>query len=143
MSTALDDLYDTFELLGDDWEERYRHLIDLGRQLPPLSDTEQVPANKVEGCMSQVWMVIGPDPAAPDRLTFRAVSDAHIVNGLIAVLRALYDGRPASEVLALDIDAAFARLGLDEHLSPNRRNGFAAMVGRIRQTAQQMTEDQA
>ena len=126
---ALQELVETFDLLGD-WEERYRYLIELGRKLPPMPDDEHSEDNKVRGCMSQVWLAgeVGNDA----RLHLRGDSDAHIVKGLIALILALTDGRTAREVLDTDIKAAFAQLGLESHLSMNRRNGFYAMVERIR-----------
>ncbi len=130
--TALQDLVDTFEML-DDWEERYRYLIELGRKLPAMPDAEHTEDHKVRGCMSQVWLAGEVD--AEQRLHLRGDSDAHIVKGLIALILALTDGRTAREVLDTDIKAAFAQLGLESHLSMNRRNGFYAMVERIRQMA--------
>ena len=129
---ALQELIDTFDLLGD-WEERYRYLIELGRKLPVMPDAEHSEANKVRGCMSQVWLAGEVD--ADSRLHLRGDSDAHIVKGLIALILALTDGRSAQQVLDTDIKAAFAQLGLESHLSMNRRNGFYAMVERIRQMA--------
>lgn len=129
---ALQDLVDTFEMLGD-WEERYRYLIELGRKLPDMPEAEHDEAHKVRGCMSQVWLA--GDVDAEQRLHLRGDSDAHIVKGLIALILALTDGRTAREVLDTDIKAAFAQLGLESHLSMNRRNGFYAMVERIRQMA--------
>ncbi len=129
----LDDVIETFELL-DDWEDRYRALIELGRDLPPLPEEARIEANKVRGCTSQVWMIA--EDEAEGRLGFLADSDAHIVKGLIGVLLAAYSHRRPEEILDTDIRATFARLGLDEHLSPNRRSGFFAMVERIRQEAQ-------
>lgn len=129
---ALQDLVETFELLGD-WEERYRYLIELGRKLPPMPEAEHDEAHKVRGCMSQVWLAGEAD--ADTRLHLRGDSDAHIVKGLIALILALTDGRTAREVLDTDIKAAFALLGLESHLSMNRRNGFYAMVERIRTMA--------
>lgn len=125
-----------FELL-DEWEDRYRYLIELGQELEPLSPDERTPATKVRGCASQVWLVSIVDGAGAGSpaLRFRGDSDAHIVKGLIAVLFALYSGRGAKDILATDANAVFTRLGLDEHLSPQRSNGFAAMVNRIRQDA--------
>lgn len=137
MSTSTDDplqdLLETFDLL-EDWEERYRHLIELGRALPPMPEAEHSEANKVRGCMSQVWMA-GGVAGNPPRLDLRGDSDAHIVKGLIALLFKLTNGRTPSEVLATDIGSAFEKLGLESHLSMNRRNGFYAMVERIRQMA--------
>ncbi len=131
-NAALQELVDTFDMLGD-WEERYRYLIELGRKLPPMPEAEHSEANKVRGCMSQVWLAGEVDDGA--RLHLRGDSDAHIVKGLIALILALTDGRTAREVLDTDIKAAFAQLGLESHLSMNRRNGFYAMVERIRQMA--------
>lgn len=129
----LTQLYDDFEFLTD-WEDRYRHLIELGRKLPALSEAEHVDANKVQGCMSQVWFVA--DMGEGGRYRFRADSDAHVVKGLIAVLLLAYSNKTAAEIAQVDIEATFKRLGLDQHLSPNRRNGFFAMAERIKALAQ-------
>lgn len=132
MSTeSFDDIAATFEFL-DDWEERYRHLIEMGRAMPAMDPALQVPATKVDGCASQVWIM---PRIAGDRFDFEGDSDALIVRGLIAVLHALYSGRSLSEVQTVDAQAALARLGLDEHLSAQRSNGVRAMIGRIRQLA--------
>lgn len=130
----IDELAETFELLGD-WEERYRYLIDLGRKLPPMPEGEKTEGRKVRGCMSQVWLAEELDPGPPARLHFHGDSDAHIVKGLIALLFSLVSGRTPQEILALDIGSAFTRLGLETHITMNRRNGFYAMVERIRQMA--------
>lgn len=130
----IDDLADTFELLGD-WEERYRYLIELGRKLPPLPEAEHDEPHKVRGCMSQVWLAHTREAGPPVRLAFRGDSDAHIVKGLIALLLGLTSGRTPQEILAMDVASVFTRLGLEEHISMNRRNGFYAMVERIRQMA--------
>jgi cysteine desulfuration protein SufE len=130
----MDDLatiVETFALL-DDWEERYRYLIDLGRALPPFPEAERREERLVPGCMSRVWMVSQPAPGTPPRLEFLADSDAHLVKGLIAVLLAAYSGKTPAEIAGLDIDALFRKLGLAEHLSANRRNGFFSMVERIK-----------
>ncbi|MFO1186977.1 MAG: SufE family protein [Alphaproteobacteria bacterium] len=131
---SFDDIAADFALLGD-WEERYRHLIELGRALAPLSPEEHNDGRKVRGCASQVWLVTergeGRDPA----LAFRGDSDAHIVRGLIALLVALYSGRQASEILKIDAKRALARLDLESHLSAQRANGLQAMVARIREEA--------
>lgn len=131
-----EELVENFALF-DDWEERYKYLIDLGRDMPPLSDAEKTEANRVYGCTSTVWLVIEPvrDDAGRLLVTFRGESDAHIVNGLIAVLRIIYGRRPVEEAAALDVAEIFAQLGLESHLSPNRRSGFFAMVDRIKNTA--------
>lgn len=131
-SEAFEEIAETFELL-DDWEDRYRHVIDLGKTMEPLEQELRVPATKVEGCASQVWLVPlieGEGPQA--RFHFRGDSDAMIVRGLIAVLRALYDGLTVSEAEQVDAKAEFARLGLHEHLSSQRSNGLRAMIERIR-----------
>jgi len=132
----LEELAETFEILGD-WEERYRYLIELGRKLPPLSDAEHSEANKVRGCMSQVWMTARTEAGPPQKLHFSGDSDAHIVKGLIAVLFMLYSDRTPREILDTDVGGAFATLGLDSHLSMNRRNGFYSMVERIKLMAAQ------
>jgi cysteine desulfuration protein SufE len=128
ISAALDDLSAEFELLGD-WEERYRYVIDLGRELAPLSDADRSEANKVRGCASQVWLV--SEPQADGTIRFRGDSDAHIVRGLVAVLLRLFSGRRAADIAAFDIKAAFDRLGLAEALSTQRSNGLASMAARI------------
>jgi cysteine desulfuration protein SufE len=130
---TLEDLAAEFDLLGD-WEERYRHIIELGRELSPLADSERSDANKVRGCASQVWLITEPKPDG--RLEFRGDSDAHIVRGLIAVLLRLYSGHPPQEILAFDAKAALETLGLAGALSAQRSNGLAAMVTRIRRDAE-------
>ena len=130
---ALGELADEFEVLGD-WEERYRHVIDLGRELAPLSDPERSDANKVRGCASQVWLVT--EPQADGTLEFRGDSDAHIVRGLIAILLRLYSGQPPEAITAFDAKAAFEQLGLTGALSSQRSNGLASMVARIRRDAE-------
>jgi cysteine desulfuration protein SufE len=125
-----------FELL-DNWEDRYRYLIELGQGLEPLTAEERLPETKVRGCASQVWLVT--EQRSGGLMHFRGDSDAHIVKGLIAVLLALYSGQSAQEVLATDAGAVFKRLGLDEHLSPQRSNGFKSMVNRIRMDAASAT----
>jgi cysteine desulfuration protein SufE len=130
---SLAELADEFELLGD-WEERYRYVIDLGRELAPLTDAERSDANKVRGCASQVWLVT--EPQTDGTLKFRGDSDAHIVRGLIAILLRLYAGRSPAEILAFDAKAAFERLGLTGALSSQRSNGLASMVQRIRRDAE-------
>ncbi len=131
----IEELVDNLELL-EDWEERYRYLIELGRKLPPLPDDQHTEQNKVRGCMSQVWMFPQVDDrTSPPTLHFLADSDAHIVKGLIAVLVVVYSGKTAQEILDIDIHAVFTRLGLEKHITPNRRNGFFSMVGRIQDLA--------
>ena len=130
-TAAFEDLAETFGFL-DDWEDRYRHLIELGRAMPPLDDGFKVPALKVQGCASQVWLRPLTTMRAFD---FEGDSDAMIVRGLIAVLHALYAGVPLAEVPRIDAAAELGRLGLNDHLSAQRSNGLRAMVDRIRDTA--------
>lgn len=129
-TAAFEEIAETFEFL-DDWEDRYRHLIELGRAMPPMDPALQVPATKVEGCASQVWILPRIEAG---RFDFQGDSDALIVRGLIAVLHALYAGVPVAEVTRIDATAELARLGLDEHLSAQRSNGVRAMVARIRES---------
>ncbi|MCB9789278.1 MAG: SufE family protein [Deltaproteobacteria bacterium] len=129
-----DELIERFELF-DQWEDRYRYLIDLGKQLAPLSEAERSPEHKVEGCMSQVWLVADAGDGDPPVVRFRGDSDSHIVRGLIAILLLLCSGRTPRQILDTDIEGIFGQLGLEQHISPNRRNGFFAMVGRIQDHA--------
>ncbi|MCT4332262.1 SufE family protein [Paracoccus sp. YLB-12] len=128
-SPAFEDIAATFDFL-DDWEERYRHVIEMGKDMPPMDPALQVPATKVEGCASQVWIMPRIESG---RFDFQGDSDAMIVRGLIAILHALYAGLPLEQVARVDAHAELARLGLDEHLSSQRSNGLRAMVERIRQ----------
>ena len=128
-----EELVEDFEFL-DDWEDRYAHVIDLGREMTPLDESLRVPATKVDGCASQVWLHARIEDA---RLHFDGASDAMIVSGLIAVLRRLYNGLTPGEAVAVDARAELARLGLNDHLSAQRSNGLRAMVERIRETAAQ------
>ena len=131
----IDELTENFSFL-DDWEDRYRYLIELGRALEPLDDSERNPATKVRGCASQVWLVSHAKGHGPDAvLTFRGDSDAHLVRGLIAVVFALYSGKTAREILSTDEKAVFVQLGLNDHLTPQRSNGLASMVARIKSDA--------
>ena len=132
---AFEDIAETFAFL-DDWEERYRHLIELGKAMPRMDPALMVPANKVEGCTSQVWLfpqIRGSGPQA--EFDFTGDSDAMIVRGLVAVVHALYAGLPTEAVGAVDAQAELARLGLDEHLSSQRSNGLRAMIQRVRALA--------
>ncbi len=128
---AFEEIAETFEFL-DDWEDRYRHVIDLGKAMEPLDDGLKTPTFKVEGCASQVWLVPQIEGGVFD---FKGESDAMIVRGLIAVLHALYSGVPVRDVAAVDARAELGRLGLNDHLSAQRSNGLRAMVERIRATA--------
>jgi cysteine desulfuration protein SufE len=134
--TTIAEIEDNFALL-DQWDDRYRYVIELGKMLPPLPDADHVEANKVQGCASQVWLVTHKKPNGRDGpvLTFEGDSDAHIVRGLIAILFALYSGKPAKEILDTDALAVFARLGLRENLTPQRSNGLRSMIERIRAEA--------
>ena len=128
---AFEEIAETFAFL-DDWEDRYRHVIDLGKAMPALEDSFKVPALKVDGCASQVWLRPQPDGT---RFDFQGDSDAMIVRGLIAVLHALYSGVDMAAVAQVDAHAELGRLGLNEHLSAQRSNGVRAMVERIRKVA--------
>jgi cysteine desulfuration protein SufE len=130
-TAAFEDIAETFAFL-DDWEDRYRHVIELGRAMPPLDDSFKVPAYKVDGCASQVWL---RPVIEGGRFDFQGDSDAMIVRGLIAVLHALYAGLPVAEVARVDAAAELGRLGLNEHLSSQRSNGLRAMVERIRKVS--------
>ena len=142
MSTALPEtieaVKENFSYL-DDWSDRYQYLIDLGQKLPPLDDSMKTAANRVEGCVSQVWMIsrIENDKTNKSikRFYFIADSDAHIVKGLIALLKIIYDGRPVDEINDIAIAPIFEEIGLSDNLLPNRRNGFFAMVERIKTEA--------
>lgn len=130
-SADFEELVETFEFL-DDWEDRYRHVIDMGKAIDPLEDALRVPATKVDGCASQVWLI----PQINDGIfSFRGESDAMIVRGLIAVLMTLYNDQPVADVTKIDAAAEFARLGLQDNLSAQRSNGLRAMVDRIKKTA--------
>ena len=136
---AFEEIAETFEFL-DDWEDRYRHVIDLGKAMAPLEDALRVPATKVEGCASQVWLVPEIEgEGAGAVIHFRGDSDAMIVRGLIAILISLYDGLTAREALDVDASAELARLGLNDHLSSQRSNGLGAMVQRVRDLASAAT----
>ena len=136
--TDIAEIRSDFEVL-DDWEDRYRYVIELGRALPPLDDAARTDANKVRGCTSQVWLatdLVPPvDGSGAPRLRFRGDSDAHIVRGLIAILLSIYQDKAPDEILATDARSVLAELGLQEHLTPQRSNGFASMVERIRADA--------
>ena len=133
---AIDEILDNFAVL-DDWDDRYRYVIELGRSLAPLPDSARNDINKVQGCASQVWLQtrIEPNGKAGPVLSFVGDSDAHIVRGLIAILFALYSGKPAKDILSTDAIAVFDQLGLREHLTPQRSNGLRSMVDRIRSDA--------
>jgi cysteine desulfuration protein SufE len=133
---TIDEIIENFSFL-DDWDDRYRYVIELGRGLEPLPESERTQANKVQGCASQVWLASKAKPDGPSGpvLTLMGDSDAHIVRWLIAILFALYSNKPAREILSSDAIAVFEGLGLREHLTPQRSNGFRSMVERIRADA--------
>ncbi|WP_020591956.1 SufE family protein [Kiloniella laminariae] len=134
--SSIEDLIESFEFL-DDWEERYRYIIDMGRKLSPMDEALKTESSRVQGCTSQVWLVCNPDQEqTPVRLNFIADSDAHIVRGLVAVLMMIFSGRTAQEILDTDIEDILKRLEFAQHLSPNRANGLHAMVKRIQATAE-------
>jgi cysteine desulfuration protein SufE len=135
--TSIDDIKADFEFL-ESWEDRFKYVMDLGRSLPAFPEASRNDTTKVRGCASQVWLASHVDGAAPGRvMTFDGDSDSHLVKGLIAVLFALYQGRPAAEVAAIDAHAILKDLGLEQALTPQRSNGLASMVARIRDDARQ------
>lgn len=134
----IDHIRDDFEVL-DDWEDRYRYVMELGRAMAPLDEALRTDTNKVRGCASQVWIAsrIAPTASGSDRtLVLVGDSDAHLVRGLVAITIALYEGLPLAEIITLDAEAALASLGLKEHLTPQRSNGLASMIKRIRADAE-------
>lgn len=143
-TTSIDQLVSDFSLL-DEWEDRYRHVIELGRELEPLAEAERAPANKVQGCVSQVWIKTEVRQAngGTPLLIFRGDSDAHIVRGLIAILFLLFSGRSADEIVRTDANSVLAQLELTEHLTPQRSNGLFAMVNRIQADARAALAEQA
>ncbi|RMH09802.1 MAG: SufE family protein [Planctomycetota bacterium] len=132
---STEEIVETFELLGD-WEERFGYVLDLGRKVPEFPESERTEARRVHGCQSNVWLDLAVEGDDPPRVRLRAVSDAHIVNGLIAILISAYDGKTPQEVLNFDIKGLLDKLQLEEHLSGTRRNGLQAMVARIRAEAE-------
>jgi cysteine desulfuration protein SufE len=142
---SLADIRSNFEIL-DDWVDRYRYIIELGRALPPMAPELKTEASKVRGCASQVWLVSDMRSEGSDRtpaLFFVGDSDAHIVRGLIAILFSIFNGKPATEILATDPTGIFGELGLKEHLTPQRSNGLASMVERIRADARAAASESA
>ena len=138
-------ILEDFDVL-DSWDDRYRYVIELGRALPPFPEPARTDVNKVQGCASQVWLISETKPAqngGGPQLEFQGDSDAHIVKGLIAILFALYSGQPAKKILDTDALAVFERLGLREHLTPQRSNGFRSMVERIRADARAVLAEAA
>lgn len=142
MDDRLQSLVDDFELLGE-WEDRYRYVIELGRELPELSDAQRCPDNKVQGCASQVWLDTTVEDGAGTSpvLRFAGDSDAHIVRGLIAILFRMFCGQTAKVILDTDAVSFFQRIGLDDHLTPQRSNGLRSMVNRIRRDAEEALKE--
>ncbi|MBZ9600389.1 MULTISPECIES: SufE family protein [Phyllobacterium] len=135
MAQTIDDIFADFDFL-DDWEDRYRYVIDLGRDLKPYPEEARDAAHKVRGCVSQVWLKSTLNSDTDPVIEFVGDSDAHIVRGLVAIMMVLYSGKRASEIMAINPEAILKKLGLDEHLTPQRSNGLRAMIGRIRGEAQ-------
>jgi len=142
-SQAFEDIADNFDFL-DDWEDRYRYVIELGKDMDPLPEAQKIEATKVHGCASQVWLVPRIEGSGPEAvIRFEGDSDAMIVRGLIAILRALFNGETARVAGAIDASADLARLGLDQHLSSQRSNGLKAMIARVQAIAKQTMETAA
>ena len=133
--TTLEDVIETFEVF-EDWEDRYRYLIDLGRKLPPYPEEARTEAHKVRGCVSQVWLNPHLSDDTPPKFSFDGDSDAHIVRGLVALMMLMFSGKTAKEILSIDAKGVLEQLGLSRHLSPMRTNGLFSMLGRIRELAQ-------
>ena len=137
MPMPVEELIENFSFI-EDWEERYRYVIELGRELPPLDEVDMNDSNKVPGCVSQVWLkTIQTGDAANPTLSFRGDSDAHIVKGLVAIALATFSGKTAQDILAIDAESVFDQIGLRDHLTPQRSNGLSAMIGRIKGDAKQ------
>lgn len=136
---TLDDVVDTFELLGD-WDQRYEYLVELGRRLPPLPETARVEDNRVKGCMSQVWVSAYRDPEAKDRIRYHGECDTTIIRGVLTLLIQLVDRRNIDEIERLDVDEFFERLRLDDHLSPNRHVGVFAIVELMKKQARELAQ---
>ena len=131
---SLQSLIDDFAFL-DDWEDRYKYVIELGKALPPLPEEAYSDENKVQGCASQVWIITEKTDGAPERMVFHGDSDAHIVKGLLAILLQVYSGKSADEILATDAHGIFQKIGLEEHLSAQRAGGLASMIKTVRSHA--------
>ncbi len=132
--TSVDELVENFEFL-DDWEDRYRYIIDLGRKLPTFDDADKNEQNRIQGCTSQAWIIAEVSSDPEPIISFRADSDAHIVRGLLSVLLSIYSGRTGEEILAIDIKDVLRRLDFEAQISPNRANGFHSAIERIRALA--------
>lgn len=139
-TTSAEDLIDNFELF-DEWDDRYRYMIELGAGIPPLAVADRIEDNRVQGCVSNVWLVVDARELAGPSFQFRADSDSQLVKGLIAIVLILYRGMTSQEVVSFDIQSVFARLELSQHLSRSRSNGLASMVSRIHALAGQRLEN--
>jgi cysteine desulfuration protein SufE len=135
MTQSVDELLATFDLF-DDWEDRYKYIIELGDELDTLADEHKTEVNRVQGCQSNVWLVADVKPGDPTMVDFQADSDSQIVRGLIAILMSVYNNRTPQEILSFDIRGLFEKIGLSQHLSRSRSNGFFSMVNRIRLIAE-------
>ncbi len=142
MATTLDEIRENFTFL-DDWEDRYRYVIELGKAMTPLPDADRTEENKVRGCASQVWLATRVEARPVPRLSFIGDSDAHIVRGLIAILQAGYSGKTVTEILDINPEAIFDELQLRDHLTPQRSNGLRSMVDRLRREARAISENAA
>jgi cysteine desulfuration protein SufE len=135
MAQTIQAIRDDFAFL-DEWEDRYRYVIDLGEALPPFPDEARIDKYKVPGCVSQVWLVTNVGEGMDPIVVFQGDSDAHIVRGLVAIMLALFSGEQASKIVSTDAEAVLRDLGLDEHLTPQRANGLRSMVKRIKRDAE-------
>ena len=140
MITSIETIKSDFQFL-DDWEDRYRYIIELGREMAPLDDAQKSAANKVDGCASQVWLVSEKLKSSPVIIKYNGDSDAHIVRGLVAIVTSAFTGKTAAEIIALDADELLKSLGLDAHLSQQRSNGLRAMIRRIKSEAATIAND--
>ncbi|MHB2265929.1 SufE family protein [Aliihoeflea sp. PC F10.4] len=140
MTATIDQIFDDFAFL-DAWDDRYRYIIELGGDLPPYPEAARDAMHKVPGCVSQVWLNSTISEDADPVISYEGDSDSHIVKGLVAIVLALYSGRPASEILGVDAEASMRRLGLDEHLTPQRANGLRSMIKRIRMEAAALSQN--
>lgn len=139
---SIDDIVEAFSLL-DNWEDRYRYVIELGRELPAYPETLRDSAHKVSGCVSQVWLALNANGDHDPILTIQGDSDAHIVKGLVYILLCFYNGKRASEIVSAKVEDLLNNLGLDQNLTPQRSNGLKSMIVRIRREAQKLIEDSA
>ena len=130
----IDEIIEDFEFL-DDWDDRYKYLIELGSMLVPLDEAQMTAENKVQGCVSQVWLVTEAGDGNDPVITFKGASDAHIVSGLVAIALAIFSGKRASKIVETDENAIFARINLSEHITPQRSNGLKSLVQRIKKEA--------